>query len=135
MVDDPLRLRAQHYDVVLNGSELGSGSIRIHDPNMQRKVFELLGYSEEQVERRFGFLLEAFSYGAPPHGGMALGIDRIIALMVGAESIREVIAFPKNQKFQDLMIDAPSSIEPQLLRELRIKIDQPSSPGLKKPGD
>jgi len=139
--DDPLHVRAQHYDVVLNGSELGSGSIRIHDPNMQRKVFELLGYSEEQVAHRFGFLLEAFAYGAPPHGGMALGIDRIIQLMVGAESIREVIAFPKNQKFQDLMIDAPSSIEPQLLRELRLKIEQPrspgqpSSPGLLRPGE
>jgi aspartyl-tRNA synthetase len=125
LTDDPLTLRAQHYDVVLNGSELGSGSIRIHDPREQRKVFEMLGYSEEEVAHRFGFLLEAFEYGAPPHGGMALGIDRIIALMVGAESIREVIAFPKNQKFQDLMIDAPSTVEPKLLRDLRIKLDQP----------
>ncbi len=125
LTDDPLTLRAQHYDVVLNGSELGSGSIRIHDPREQRKVFEMLGYSEEEVAHRFGFLLEAFEYGAPPHGGMALGIDRIIALMVGAESIREVIAFPKNQKFQDLMIDAPSTVEPKLLRDLRLKLDQP----------
>ena len=123
MKGDPLRLRAQHYDVVLNGSELGSGSIRIHNPDMQRRIFELLGYSDEEVERRFGFLLEAFGYGAPPHGGMALGIDRIIALMVGAESIREVIAFPKNQKFRDLMIDAPSPIDPAQLRELHIKFD------------
>jgi aspartyl-tRNA synthetase len=125
LTDDPLTLRAQHYDVVLNGSELGSGSIRIHDPREQRKVFEMLGYSEEEVAHRFGFLLEAFEYGAPPHGGMALGVDRIIALMVGAESIREVIAFPKNQKFQDLMIDAPSTVEPKLLRDLRLKLDQP----------
>jgi aspartyl-tRNA synthetase len=129
MKDDPLRLRAQHYDVVLNGSELGSGSIRIHNPDMQRRVFELLGYSDEEVERRFGFLLEAFGYGAPPHGGMALGIDRIIALMVGAESIREVIAFPKNQKFRDLMIDAPSPIDPAQLRELHIKFDVKRDPG------
>ncbi|MBV8366772.1 MAG: aspartate--tRNA ligase [Candidatus Eremiobacteraeota bacterium] len=128
LTGDPLALRAQHYDVVLNGSELGSGSIRIHDPNVQRKVFELLGYSDEQVQQRFGFLLEAFAYGAPPHGGMALGIDRIIAIMVGAESIREVIAFPKNQRFQDLMIDAPSAVEPQSLRELRLRVDQPAQP-------
>jgi aspartyl-tRNA synthetase len=121
--DDPLRLRAQHYDVVLNGSELGSGSIRIHNPDVQRRVFELLGYTDEEVANRFGFLLEAFAYGAPPHGGMALGIDRIVALMVGAESIREVIAFPKNQKFRDLMIDAPSSVDSMQLRELHIKFE------------
>jgi len=122
---DPLLLRAQHYDVVLNGSELGSGSIRIHDPEMQRKVFRLLGYTDEQVEARFGFLLEALSYGAPPHGGIAPGVDRIIQMMVGADSIREVIAFPKNQRFQDVMIDAPSTVEPELLRELRIKMVEP----------
>ncbi len=122
---DPLALRAQHYDVVLNGSELGSGSIRIHDPEMQRKVFRMLGYTDEQVEDRFGFLLQALSYGAPPHGGIAPGVDRIIQMMVGADSIREVIAFPKNQRFQDLMIDAPSAIDPALLRELRLRIDPP----------
>jgi aspartyl-tRNA synthetase len=122
---DPLALRAQHYDVVLNGSELGSGSIRIHDPEAQRKVFRLLGYSDEQVEQRFGFLLGALSYGAPPHGGIAPGVDRIIQMMVGADSIREVIAFPKNQRFQDVMIDAPSAVEPELLRELRIKVEPP----------
>jgi aspartyl-tRNA synthetase len=118
---DPLSMRAQHYDVVLNGSELGSGSIRIHDPEAQRKVFRLLGYTDEQVEQRFGFLLEALAYGAPPHGGIAPGVDRIIQMMVGADSIREVIAFPKNQRFQDVMIDAPSEVDPALLRELRIK--------------
>ena len=122
---DPLQLRAQHYDVVLNGSELGSGSIRIHDPAMQRKVFRLLGYTDEQVEARFGFLLEALSYGAPPHGGIAPGVDRIIQMMVGADSIREVIAFPKNQRFQDVMIDAPSVVAPELLRELRIRPEPP----------
>lgn len=120
---DPLRLRAQHYDVVLNGMELGSGSIRIHDPALQRKVFEMLGYTTEQVNKRFGFLLEAFEYGAPPHGGMALGVDRIILLMAGGDSIREVIAFPKNQRFQDVMIDAPAALEPAVLRELRLKLD------------
>ena len=122
---DPLLLRAQHYDVVLNGSELGSGSIRIHDPELQRRVFRLLGYTDEQVDARFGFLLEALSYGAPPHGGIAPGVDRIIQMMVGADSIREVIAFPKNQRFQDIMIDAPSTVQPELLRELRIKVEPP----------
>ncbi len=126
---DPAALRAQHYDLVLNGSELGSGSIRIHNPDTQRKVFKLLGYSDEEVQARFGFLLEAFAYGAPPHGGMALGIDRIIGMMVGSESIREVIAFPKNQRFQDVMIDAPSSVDAQQLRELHIRVvDQPPKP-------
>jgi len=120
---DPFRLRAQHYDIVLNGWEIGSGSIRIHNPDVQRKVFHLLGYTDEEIERRFGFLLEAFEYGAPPHGGIAPGVDRIVALMIGAESIREVIAFPKNQKFQDVMIDAPSTVDSQQLRELHIKID------------
>ena len=123
---DPLLLRAQHYDIVLNGWEIGSGSIRIHHPDVQRKVFYLLGYTDEEIQRRFGFLLEAFAYGAPPHGGIAPGVDRIVALMVGADSIREVIAFPKNQKFQDLMIDAPSAIDPKLLRELHVKIDAPT---------
>jgi aspartyl-tRNA synthetase len=122
---DPLSLRAQHYDVVLNGSELGSGSIRIHDPEAQKKVFRLLGYTDEQVQQRFGFLLEALSYGAPPHGGIAPGVDRIIQMMVGADSIREVIAFPKNQRFQDVMIDAPSDVAPELLRELRLQIERP----------
>jgi aspartyl-tRNA synthetase len=121
LAGDPLTLRAQHYDVVLNGMELGSGSIRIHDPAVQRKIFDLLGYTPEEVERRFGFLLEAFEYGAPPHGGIALGVDRIILLMVGGDSIREVIAFPKNQRFQDLMVSAPTTVEPAILRELHLR--------------
>ncbi len=130
---DPLKIRAQHYDVVLNGAELGSGSIRIHNPQLQRKVFSVLGYTEAQVEERFAFLLEAFEYGAPPHGGMALGIDRIIQLMVGAQSIREVIAFPKNQRFQDLMIQAPARVSDALLRELHLRIDElPASPAAEK---
>ncbi|HXW51553.1 MAG TPA: aspartate--tRNA ligase [Candidatus Acidoferrales bacterium] len=123
LAGDPLALRAQHYDLVLNGMELGSGSIRIHDPAMQRKIFALLGYTPEQVLQRFGFLLEAFEYGAPPHGGIALGVDRIVLLMVGGQSIRETIAFPKNQRFQDLMIDAPTPLEQKILRELHLRTD------------
>jgi aspartyl-tRNA synthetase len=123
---DPFAIRAQHYDIVLNGSELGSGSIRIHDPAVQKRIFALLGYTEDEVQQRFGFLLEAFAYGAPPHGGIALGVDRIIQIMVGAESIREVIAFPKNQRFQDLMIDAPAAVPAAMLRELHLKPDVPA---------
>jgi aspartyl-tRNA synthetase len=122
---DPLALRAQHYDVVLNGMELGSGSIRIHDPAVQRKIFSVLSYSDAEVEQRFGFLLEAFAHGAPPHGGMALGVDRIILLMAGGDSIREVIAFPKNQRFADPMMDAPAQLPPEVLRELHLKTDLP----------
>ncbi|MDQ6780287.1 MAG: aspartate--tRNA ligase [Candidatus Eremiobacteraeota bacterium] len=125
LTGDPLQLRAQHYDCVLNGMELGSGSIRIHNPDVQRKIFDLLGYTAQEVESRFGFLLEAFSYGAPPHGGMALGLDRIILLMVGAESIREVIAFPKNQRFQDVMVNAPDAVPEQMLRELHVRVAEP----------
>jgi len=122
---DPLALRAQHYDVVLNGMELGSGSIRIHDPAVQRKIFSVLSYSDADVEQRFGFLLEAFAHGAPPHGGMALGVDRIILLMAGGDSIREVIAFPKNQRFADPMMEAPAQLAPEVLRELHLKTDIP----------
>jgi aspartyl-tRNA synthetase len=125
---DLLAIRAQHYDVVLNGTELGSGSIRIHEPGLQKKIFAMLGYTDEEVRDRFGFLLEAFAYGAPPHGGIALGVDRIVQIMVGADSIREVIAFPKNQRFQDLMIDAPAAVPPALLRELHLKSDAPVRP-------
>jgi aspartyl-tRNA synthetase len=124
---DPLAIRAQHYDIVLNGSEIGSGSIRIHDPELQRRVFRILGYTDEQVRDRFGFLLEAFAYGAPPHGGIAPGVDRLIQMMVGADSIREVIAFPKNQRFQDLMIEAPAPVPQELLRELSLRVDAPRS--------
>jgi len=123
---DPLSIRAQHYDIVLNGTELGSGSLRIHDPVLQKKIFAMLGYTDEEVKQRFGFLLEAFAYGAPPHGGIALGVDRIIQIMVGADSIREVIAFPKNQRFQDLMVEAPAPVPAALLRELHLKTDVPA---------
>ena len=113
---------------MLNGTELGSGSIRIHDPELQKKIFAVLGYTDDEVRQRFGFLLEAFAYGAPPHGGIALGVDRILQIMVGADSIREVIAFPKNQRFQDLMVDAPAPVPQALLRELHLKVDAPARP-------
>ncbi len=118
----PLEMRAQHYDMVLNGYELGSGSIRIHKPGEQRKIFEMLGLTAEQIEERFGFFLRALEYGAPPHGGMALGIDRIAMLACGETSIREVIAFPKNQVGRDLMMDAPSGVPEQLLRDLHVRL-------------
>ncbi len=118
---DPLAVRAQHYDLVLNGSELGSGSIRIHDPAMQRRVFEVIGLREEQVRERFGFFMQALQYGAPPHGGMAWGIDRIVMLACGETNIRDVIAFPKNQLARDLMMDAPSPVPPELLAELGLE--------------
>jgi aspartyl-tRNA synthetase len=120
---DPLQMRAQHYDLVLNGYELGSGSIRIHKAEQQRKIFEMLGLAAEEVEDRFGFFLRALDYGAPPHGGMALGIDRIAMLACGEESLREVTAFPKNQVARDVMMDAPSSVPAALLRDLNLKSD------------
>ncbi len=119
---DPLAVTAQHYDLVLNGYELGSGSIRNHDPGFQRKVFHRLGLSEEQIDDRFGFFLEALRYGAPPHGGMALGIDRLVMLACGETSIRDVIAFPKNQMARDVMMDAPSSVPDAALRDLGLAL-------------
>jgi aspartyl-tRNA synthetase len=126
---DPMQMRAQHYDMVLNGYELGSGSIRIHKPEQQRKIFEMLGLSTEDVEERFGFFVRALDYGAPPHGGMALGIDRIVMLACGEENIREVIAFPKNQVGRDLMMDAPSHVPEQNLRELYLRSTVPGQSG------
>ena len=122
---DPGKVRAQAYDVVMNGDELGSGSIRIHRREVQRKVFEVLGISDEQAEERFGFLLKAFEYGAPPHGGIAPGFDRIVMLLAGEPNIREVMAFPKTQTAQCLMSGAPSTIDDALLRDLHIKLDLP----------
>ncbi|MEO6835098.1 MAG: aspartate--tRNA ligase [Candidatus Tumulicola sp.] len=122
---DPSKMRAQHYDLVLNGYELGSGSIRIHKADQQRKIFEMLGLTPEQVEERFGFFVRSLEYGAPPHGGMALGIDRIVMLACGEENIREVIAFPKNQVARDLMMDAPSSVPDNLLRDLHLRSTVP----------
>jgi len=121
-------MRAQHYDMVLNGWELGSGSIRIHKPELQRKIFEMLGMTAEQIEDRFGFFVRALEYGAPPHGGMALGIDRIVMLACGEENLREVIAFPKNQVARDVMMDAPTPVSEALLRELYLRSAAPQQP-------
>jgi len=122
---DPGKVRAQSYDLVCNGCEAGSGSIRIHDPAVQQKVFDLLGIDAEQAERRFGFLLEALRYGAPPHGGVALGLDRWVMLFAGDDNIRDVIAFPKTQRASDLLSGAPSSVDTHQLRDLHLKIDLP----------
>ncbi len=119
---DPLGVTAQHYDLVLNGYELGSGSIRNHDPAFQRKVFHRLGMTDEQIDDRFGFFIEALRYGAPPHGGMALGIDRVVMLAVGTTNIRDVIAFPKNQSARDVMMDAPSAVPEASLRDLHLAL-------------
>jgi aspartyl-tRNA synthetase len=119
--DDPYAVGSRAYDLVLNGTELLSGSIRCHDPELQRAILSVLGMDDEQIETRFGFLLEAFRYGVPPHGGFALGLDRLVAMMVGAPSIREVIAFPKTTAARGLMEGAPSKMEPELLAELGLR--------------
>ncbi|MBU3689014.1 MAG: aspartate--tRNA ligase [Acidimicrobiales bacterium mtb01] len=118
---DPLSVRAMAYDLVLNGWELGSGSIRIHEPEMQRKVFTALGISDEEANRKFGFFLKPFTFGAPPHGGFAFGLDRLVAILAGEENIREVIAFPKTQSGQDPMTNAPTRAEAKQLDELGIR--------------
>ncbi|MGI9100738.1 MAG: aspartate--tRNA ligase, partial [Solirubrobacteraceae bacterium] len=120
--DDPGALRSRAYDLVVDGSELGGGSIRNHDPDVQRRVFEAIGLDEEEAERRFGFLLEALRYGAPPHGGIAFGIDRIVALIAGRDSIRDVIAFPKTASGSDPLTGAPAPVDDEQLHELALKV-------------
>ncbi|QDU39161.1 Aspartate--tRNA ligase [Maioricimonas rarisocia] len=122
---DPSRVRAQSYDLVCNGYEAASGSIRIHDPAVQQQIFDLLKITPEEAERRFGFLLEALRYGAPPHGGIALGLDRWVMLLAGYDNIRDVIAFPKTQRASDLLTGAPSPVDERQLRELHVKVDIP----------
>ena len=125
---EPKKVRGQHYDIVLNGVELGGGSIRIHQPDLQKKVFEdILAIPADVVKSRFGYMLEAFTFGAPPHGGIALGLDRLVAILAGRDSIRDVIAFPKTQKGQDLMTDSPSAATDKQLRDLHIRSVLPES--------
>ena len=122
MDTEPGAVRARAYDLVLNGSEIGGGSIRIHHPKMQQHMFDLLGIDEEEAEEKFGFLLQAFRYGSPPHGGIALGLDRLIMILTKGKSLRDVIAFPKNQRAQSMMDDAPAAVELKQLDELHIKL-------------
>jgi aspartyl-tRNA synthetase len=113
--------KSKAYDVVLNGSEIGGGSIRIHDSEVQSKVFDILKISKAEAQKKFGFLLNALKFGAPPHGGIALGLDRLVQLMAGEDNIREVIAFPKNKEAKDLMMDSPSDVYPEQLEEVGLE--------------
>ena len=119
---DPEKVKADAYDIVLNGVELGGGSIRIHESDLQKKMFEILGLTDEECQEKFGFLLEAFKYGVPPHGGLAYGLDRLIMLLAGESSIREVMAFPKNANAECPVCEAPAPVEEEQLRELDLEI-------------
>jgi len=118
----PEKVRAKHYDIICNGYELSSGSLRIYTSELQRKIFRLLGYADAEIDERFGHMLEAFDYGAPPHGGIAPGIDRLVMLLAREDNIREVIAFPKNQAAMDLMLNAPATVTEQQLTELSLRL-------------
>ena len=121
--DHPEKVRARSYDLVLNGTEIGGGSIRIHNLSMQEEMFKILGLSQEDADRKFGFFLEALRYGAPPHAGIALGLDRLVAIMTGVESIREIIAFPKTQSATCPLTDAPASVDQRQLDELGLSLE------------
>jgi aspartyl-tRNA synthetase len=122
LTTEPAKVKANAYDLVINGSEIGGGSIRIHDNALQKKMFEVLGFKAEEAEEQFGFLLNAFQYGCPPHGGIAFGFDRLCAVLSDVESIRDFIAFPKNNSARDVMIDAPSPVTQEQLDELKLKV-------------
>lgn len=130
--ENPEKAKSFAYDLVLNGSEIGGGSIRIHDPETQQKVFEILKITKQEAEKKFGFLLSALRYGAPPHGGFAIGLDRLVQLMAKRENIREVIAFPKTSEAIDVMLDAPSEVSPEQLKEVHIALDLPKEKSKKK---
>ena len=122
LATQPLQVRSLAYDMVLNGQEMSGGSIRIHDPELQLQVFGILGIGREEALSKFGFLIEALGYGAPPHGGIAFGVDRIAMMVCGTDSLRDVMAFPKTQRAVDLMSGAPSEVAPRQLSELSIKV-------------
>jgi aspartyl-tRNA synthetase len=122
LATDPAAVKANAYDLVLNGNEIGGGSIRIHDKAIQSKMFDYLGFTPEEAKAQFGFLMDAFQYGAPPHGGIAFGLDRLVAILGGQETIRDFIAFPKNNSGRDVMIDAPAPIDQGQLNELNLSL-------------
>ena len=135
MSSDPAKARARAYDMVLNGNEVGGGSIRIHSGDVQRRMFEALGFMPEQAEAQFGFLIQALEQGAPPHGGLAFGLDRLVMLLAGASSIRDVIAFPKTQKATCLLTEAPAPVAAKQMRELGLRLrEQPAKEGEVKQG-
>ena len=128
---DPLSVRARAYDLVLNGVELGGGSIRIHRTDVQARMFKMLGISDEEAQAKFSFLLDALKFGAPPHGGIALGLDRFVRLLLGGDSIRDAIAFPKTQRGQDMMTGAPGVVDEKQLRDLHIQLRPEATEGTK----